>query len=261
MLHDQRLLKARWTKIVAAACCMLGSIDSPAWAQDATSILRAMSQYVSSQKSLSLTFDTEIEVITPQLQKLQFDSSGTVSISRPDKFRASRTGGYADVELIADGKVVTLLGKNLNVFAQAEIGGPADQVVDQLRDQYSAELPATDLLRTNSFEALMDGVIDAKHIGRGVVDGVECEHLAFRTEDTDWQIWVQVGDRPIPRKYIITSKAVSAAPQYTIRIKDWKTDPRFAADAFTFKPPDGARKIEIGAFRNFDEVPSSVAFQ
>ena len=96
-------------------------------------------------------------------------------------------------------------------------------------------------------------VIDAKHIGRGVIDGVECEHLAFRDLDTDWQIWIEVGARPIPRKYVITSKAEAGAPQYTLRIKDWGTD--VPADAFAFKPPQDAKKIAFDALANIDEVP------
>jgi hypothetical protein len=56
-------------------------------------------------------------------------------------------------------------------------------------------------------------------MGRGVIDGVECEHLAFRNFDTDWQLWVEVGDRPIPRKLVITSKTISGGPQYTVRVK------------------------------------------
>jgi hypothetical protein len=50
-----------------------------------------------------------------------------------------------------------------------------------------------DLLLTNAYDELMANVLDAKHIGQGVVDGVECEHLAFRGTDTDWQIWIETG--------------------------------------------------------------------
>ena len=53
------------------------------------------------------------------------------------------------------------------------------------------------------------------YIGRGVVDGVEYEHLAARNLDTDWQIWIELGERPVPRKYVITSKTVAAAPPST----------------------------------------------
>jgi hypothetical protein len=100
-------------------------------------------------------------------------------------------------------------------------------------------------------------VIDAKHIGLGVIDGVECEHLAFRNLDVDWQVWIEAGARPIPRKYVITSKAVTGGPQYTLQVKDWKTDPA-TADAFTFKPPAAAKKVDFKELADIDEVPAGV---
>jgi hypothetical protein len=87
---------------------------------------------------------------------------------------------------------------------------------------------------------------------------VECEHLAFRTPDTDWQIWIEVGSRPIPHKYIITNKIVTGGPQYTLRIRDWKTDGQPAPDAFAFKAPPGAAKTDFKALAQIDEVPAGV---
>jgi hypothetical protein len=118
--------------------------------------------------------------------------------------------------------------------------------------------PGADFLGSRVFDELMDGVISAKHIGLGVIDGIECEHLAFRSTDVDWQIWIETGARPIPRKYVITSKGVGAAPQYTLRIKDWKTDALAGADAFAFVPPSGASKVALDALVNFDEIPHGV---
>jgi hypothetical protein len=222
---------------------------------DAAKILKAMSDYMASQKSISLSFDTDIEVITPDIQKIQFASSGKLLLSRPDKLRASRTGGYADIELIFNGKTVTVLGKNLNVYTQADAPGTIDQLVDLLRNQYGVELPGADLLISNPYEALMADVINAKHIGQGVINGVECEHLAFRNQDTDWQLWVQTGYHPVPCKFVITSKATAAAPQYTLVIKDLKTDVEFGADAFAFQPPADAKQVDFKALGEIDEVP------
>src|SRR5208283_3301690 len=56
-------------------------------AQDAGKVLKAMTDYVTSQKNISATFDTDIEVITNDLQKIQFASSGQMLLSRPDKIR------------------------------------------------------------------------------------------------------------------------------------------------------------------------------
>jgi len=180
-------------------------------------------------------------------------------LSRPDKVRASRIGGYADVELNFDGKTLTVHGKNLNAYTQAEVPGSVDQLVARLRNDFGIAVPGADLLLSRAYDELMAEVLEAKHIGRGVIDGVECEHLAFRNHDVDWQLWVEVGARPIPRKYVITSKMVTGAPQYTLRIKDWRTDTQIAADAFAFKPAADAKKVDISALANIDEIPHGVA--
>ena len=225
---------------------------------DAAQILKAMSDYLASQKTISLTFDSDVEVITPEVEKIQFASSGKMQLSRPDKLRVSRTGGYADVDIVFDRKTITALGKNINAFTQIEASGSIDQLVGKLRDLNILSAPGADFLGTHVFEDLMDGVISAKHIGLGVIDGVECEHLAFRNRDVDWQIWIEAGARPIPRKYVITSKGIGAAPQYTLRIKEWKTDAPAGPDAFAFTPPAGANKVALEALVNFDEIPHGI---
>src|SRR5690242_5903140 len=67
---------------------------------DAVEILKKMSAYIGGQQASQPTYDTDSEVITDDLQKIQFASSGQATLSRPDRLRVSRTGGYADVELI-----------------------------------------------------------------------------------------------------------------------------------------------------------------
>jgi len=246
------------TKVAVIAGFAL-SFAAPAWAEDdAAKILKAMSDYVGSQKSISLMFDSDIEVMTPDLQKIQFTSSGGVELSRPDKIRIRRTGGYVDAEVVYDGKTLTLSGNNSNAYVQRNMPGSVDQMIDQVQAQLGTAMPGTDLLLTNSYDELTANVIDGRHIGQGVIDGVECEHLAFRNADTDWQIWVESGSRPIPRKYVITSKTITGAPQYTVRIKDWKTDVAAGSDVFNFKPSADARKVELEAMRDFDEVPPGV---
>ena len=242
-----------------AAMAITGVPAHTAAAQgEAQTILKAMADYVGRQENLSLKYDADVEVVTPAVEKIQFSASGDVTMSRPNKFRISRTGGYADVELVSDGATVTVHDRDGNRFAQVPISGSFDAVVDRLRTELVVEIPGADLLLTNPYEQLMAGVLEAKHIGRGVVEGVECEHLAFRNLDTDWQIWIEVGERPVPRKYVITSKAVGAAPQYTLRLRDWKTGLSLAPDAFAFKPPAGSSGVAITLLKDIDEIPAGV---
>ena len=222
---------------------------------DAKSVLKAMSDYMSSQKTIEITFDSAIEVITPQLEKIQFTNSGEMLLSRPDKLRAHRVGGYADVALYFDGKTVSVFGKHINGYAQFDAPGTVDHLIETLRLGHGVALPGADLLLSNAYDVLVAGVKESKHIGRGVIDGLECEHLAFRNFDTDWQLWVEVGKRPIPRKLVITSKTLNNAPQYTLRVKDFKTDVKPAPDAFAFVPPAGTAKLSPDALIGLDELP------
>ena len=244
--------------ILAASLIGTGSL-AQAREGDAQAILKSMTDYVGSQTSLEFSFDSSIEVITPQLEKIQFTNSGEALLSRPDKLRAHRTGGYADVELVFDGKTLSVLGKSRNVYAQLDGPESVDALIEALRAGHGIALPGADLLLTNAYEVLTDGILEAKHIGRGIIDGVECEHLAFRNRDTDWQLWVEVGERPIPRKLVITSKTLNSAPQYTLQVKSWKTGVTPAADAFTFTPPKDAQKLEAHELVDLDELPPDAA--
>jgi hypothetical protein len=80
-------------------------------------------------------------------------------------------------------------------------------------------------------------------VGSAFVGGVEADHLAFRTDLVDWQIWISKGDKPLPLKYVITTKWVTGAPEYSLRLTNWKTDGVDAAQ-FAFNPPADAKKID-----------------
>jgi hypothetical protein len=254
-MKTKRLLSARlvWLSVVTTTALFSFSAAAHAQSDDAIAILKKMTDYVTAQKTLALTIDTDIEVVTSDLQKIQFTSSGQVQLSRPNKVHVTRLGGYSDVEMVFDGKTLTVNSRDRNHFAQIEVVGSVDQLVDTLRDKYGVALPGADLLLGRAFDEVTADVRDAKQIGRGVIDGVECDHLAFRNREVDWQIWIAVGTEPIPRKYVITSKSVTGAPQYTLRIKEWRKD--VPVDAFAFKPSADATKVAIETLDNIDEVP------
>jgi len=249
--------KTRAALSAVTAAVVLLATNSAARADDPARILKAMTDYLGAQTTLSASFDSDVEIITPELQKIQFASSGQLKLSRPDKLRIRRTGGYADVELVYDGKALSVYGNNAKSYVQADVPGTVDQMVEAIQARTGVAMPGTDLLLSNAFEELMGTATDGRHIGLGVVDGVECEHLAFRGPDTDWQIWIETGAKPVPRKYVITSKTLAGAPQYSLRIRDWKTDAFADADTFVFKPPGDAARVGLdsGAMSEFDELP------
>lgn len=222
---------------------------------EAKALFKAMSDYLAAQKAISFDYDTNLEIVLAGQQKVGLASSGTFVVNRPDKVHGTRAGGFANVELVFDGKTLTLLGKNANAYIQAEIPGTIDHLVNELRDTYHRPVPGADLLMSNVYDELMPLVTDIKDLGAGVIGGVECDHLAFKAEDVDWQIWIAQGDRPYPCRYVITS-LTPAQPQYTLDIRDWKTGSEVTADDFTFKNPTNANKVEMGKLMDIDELPT-----
>jgi hypothetical protein len=230
------------------------SMTASADEADAKRLLKAMSDYLSAQQAISFDYDAVLEVVTKDDQILALAGSGKVALNRPDKILATRSSGFADVEMSFDGKTLTLLGKNLNLYAQEDVPGSVDNLVDVLRKR-NRPLPAADLLLADPYEALMQDVVDVKDLGSGVIGGVECDYLAFRAKEVDWQIWIAQGERPYPCRYVISSKFMDGAPQYSIQVRDWKTGDEVTATDFNFTPPADAKKVDLKNLEGTDELP------
>jgi hypothetical protein len=83
---------------------------------------------------------------------------------------------------------------------------------------------------------------------------VTCQQYAFRQDGLDWQIWIQNGDFPLPRKVVLTTTTDDARPQY-VATYTWNLAPSFSNDAFTFTPGKDAKRITIAQWRNPEVTP------
>jgi hypothetical protein len=250
----------KWATVLAVVG-MAATVNVSAGRADeanAKSLLKAMSDYLAAQKAISFDFDVNLELVSTQQQKIALVSSGTMTLNRPDKLHMTRTGGFANAEMVFDGKTLTLLGKNTNLYAQVEAPGTIDQLVDVLRDKYHRPVPAADLLMSDPYKELMPEVNDMKDLGSGVIHGIECDHLAFRTKEVDWQIWIAQGARPYPCRYVITSKKVTGWPQYTLDIWAWKTGAEVASDGFKLDIPASAKKLTPAEVPELNEIPTHI---
>src|SRR5689334_24139393 len=146
MTHGTQLRALIRISATAASIAVLSvAATQAARADDPAKVLKAMTDYLAGQKSLSAKFESDIEVVTPDLQKIQFTSSGEMKMNRPDKLRIRRTGGYADVELVYDGKTVSLYGNGAKSYVQADLAGTVDQMIDALQGGSGPGLPGADL--------------------------------------------------------------------------------------------------------------------
>jgi hypothetical protein len=252
ILSQSRLLSGVLTIGTAVAALMLFAPQARADEAQAREIFKAMTDYLEAQQSLSFDVDSSVDVVTTAGQKLTIASSGSIAFQRPDQIRLHRRGGFASVDLVFDGKTLSALNSDANVYGQVDLPGSVDDLVKRLRDDFQRPLPAADLLGADIEAALMADVTEVTDLGSGVIRGQECDHLAFRTPEVDWQIWVAQGDMPLPCRFVITSKGVEGSPEYTLEFSGWGNG--VSASDFTFEAPAGASKVEIGEVPDLDEV-------
>jgi len=211
---------------------------------DADEILQGMSKFLAGTKAFSVSADISNELVTKDGQKLQMLSTAAVVMARPSRLHLARQGKFADAEAFYDGKKLTLYGKTFNAYLQKDVAGGIDDALNVLEKVIGIAMPAGDLLIASPYSALASGVTSSGYYGVEYVAGIPSHHLAFRTALVDWQLWVKADGDPLPMKYVITTRDVAGAPQYSVQFSKWNLKPAIAASRFTFVAPKGAQKLE-----------------
>jgi hypothetical protein len=245
---------ARVIAVAAVVCSAQGLSPSPASAQpkgneaaavspEADQLLHRMSDFLGKQREFSVKVDGTTEEILRSGEKAQVHATGMVHVRRPNQLRIDKQGDDGSAQVFSDGKTFTYYSKPQNRYVSTPAAATLDATLSKAEDSPNIELPGADLLYTDSYSGLMQDVVSGESLGTSVVQGVSTHHLAFRGKEVDWQIWIEDGPRPLPRKYVITSKKIEGSPEYAILLSDWDLNPKLSTDFFKFKPPQGASQI------------------
>ncbi len=242
----KRLIAAFALLLLSAAVLPRLAFGQPAGIDpQAEKLLKASMTFLGSQKQFSADTRSTIELVTKWGQKLQFDNTVTMALQRPNKLYAKRVGDLIDQVFYYNGKSLTLHNPSQKYYASVPAPGTLEETLDFAREKLDIVAPGGDFLYKNAFEVLMQDVTNGFVVGKGVVEGVRCDHLAFRASHVDWQIWIQEGRQPLPRKIVITTRDLVNAPQFAVVITKWNLAPTFDESLFSFKPPKDARKVDF----------------
>jgi hypothetical protein len=222
-----------------------GQGQAPAIDPSADAQMKKMSDYLGNLRSFSFKSDSVDEAVTKEGQKVQFVAGQQVYVRRPNRLRADRLGPVANTQFHYDGQTYAVYGKKTGYYATAPAPARLDQAIDDVREKLGIDAPGADLLMSNPYATLMGDVISGQDLGIEPIDNVPCHHLAFRNKDVDWQIWIQDGPQPLPRRYSIVTKDETGQPEYSIDLSNWNTNVSLPDQLFTFTPPPCATRIDI----------------
>jgi len=183
-------------------------------------------------------------------QTIQTNGVIELLAARPNRLRAEITSDELHRLFFYDGKNFTIYGQLVNYYATVPAPATIGELIDKLDEKYGIDMPLVDLFKWGSQSDSAKDITDAIDAGPSSIDGTSCEQYAFRQPGLDWQIWIQLGDYPLPRKLVLTTTDNSARPRHS-QLLTWNLAPSFNDAAFTFDPPDGAQKIAIAEIKDW----------
>lgn len=218
---------------------------TPTVEPDAVQALTRMSNYLRGLSSFEVKSDTTLDVVTTKGQRVQLGGKVDYKVRRPNGFQIAATSDFMNRRFYFDGKKFTISAPTLGFYATEPAPPTIREMLDAVWKKYGISLPLVDLFRwSDPTESRAEKLTSGFYVGAATIDGVTTDHYAFREADRDWEIWIERGNQPVPRKLVIVNRDDSARPAYVARLA-WNVTPILTAEDFTFKPRPDSKAIHI----------------
>ena len=168
-----------------------------------------------------------------------------LQVRRPNRLHAEVHSTRRNRGIFYDGKTLTIFNRVDNFYGTVPAPGSLDEALDAASEKFGITIPLEDLIVSDPYKSAMQNTTFGKYLGPVTVLGVPCEHLVFSRGNVDWQIWIEDGARPVPKKFVITYKDEEGSPQFTAIFSDWDFLTKLPDFLFKFEPSPGMSKITV----------------
>jgi hypothetical protein len=265
MNSTDRMLKhpIRWLRPAFVAGVLLGILSAPAAEvkpaldPQADEQLRRMSTYLAQAPFFSVSAEIWQDIRLGSGQQVQAGRAIDLQVRRPDRFHAEMHSTRHNRALFYDGKSITLLNRAQKFYGSIPAPATLDEALDLACERFGITLPLEDIIVSDPYQSAMRKVVSGIQLGPVVVLGVPCDHLAFSMGTVDWQVWIEQGARPVPRKIVITYKDEEGSPAYTALFSKWDFQTKLPDLLFTCEPPSGTTQISVAEIKSKIETHKS----
>ena len=223
--------------------------DAPAQekssAQDPVALIRQMCDYMKSLKQFSFRAEITADEVAPDGRTIQYGLDMQTYVKRPDRMRVNAAGDLVNKEFFFNGKSITLYDRTLNVYGTMDVPPGIEAALDKAYKDFGVTVALTDLASPTLWEQISKGLERPSYAGRHKVRGVACHHIVFDRGDSEFQVWIDVGTKPLPRKILVTMGKREGSPQWEGYMSDWKTSAALRDGLFQFVAPPGTQKIQF----------------
>lgn len=233
--------------LMSCAAAAYGAPPAAEKEPDPLAILKKSCDYLKSLKQFSFHSEVTDEQVYYQGRKLQYAIEMDTFVRRPDMLRVNAVGDTVDRQFYFNGKTVTLYDKDAKIFASMEVPPDIEQALEKAHQEYGVKVALADLASPELWELVSKNIQHSLYVGTSEVRGVPCHHLAFDNDEVNLQVWIDEGNKPLPRKVVINYKKLEGSPEWIAYLSKWNTSAQLATATFNFVPPSGAEKVKFFA--------------
>jgi peroxiredoxin len=250
-----------WSVCAQPAAPAKAEAPAKAGQQKPEEILRQMADFLGKLPAFSCKVESQL-AITSKEQNNNSVTKMTVRLERPNRLALIVDEGVMGMTVVSDGKqliqYLPMMKRYVVKEAPADFAGITDVGAPMSVTMLGMSGVVIPTSGEEFFKGLTAGVTKSEYLGQEKVGDsktgeVLCHHCRFIQEDFDWDIWIEVGKRPVVHKVQpdLTKQLAQAGAQledvklsYVVSLTNWNVAPKFTEGDFSFTPPAGAQKVE-----------------
>jgi hypothetical protein len=198
---------------------------APAPEPDPRQVLHKMCDFLRSQPQFTYKAEVAEDQVYAGGKKLQYGMDMETMMRRPDRLRVNAEGDLVHKQFFFDGKSITLYDREHNVYGVMAAPADIEGALEKANRDFGLRVALSDLASPNLCELINKRVEHPLYVGLHKVRGVPSHHLSFDSEGAQLQVWVDAGEKPVPRKVVLTYKQTAGAPPWSAYITDWNCSP------------------------------------
>ncbi|HUA34501.1 MAG TPA: DUF2092 domain-containing protein [Candidatus Binataceae bacterium] len=230
---------------LALRCVPARAAGLPNVSPEATRLIDQSCSALGSANAFSFHAEILFDQVLPSAVKVQFAGAMDFALQRPDEIAVDYRSDLGAKQVWYKGSTLTIFDPAKDMYATAAVPTTIDAMINQVAEEKHLTIPLSDLAYTDPCAPFRKKVTYGAYIGRGDVNGVECDHVALSGPQADLQLWLDRTGKPVPRKIVINYRTRPGSPEYIAVLSDWKFPGAFPASRFSPQIPKNAVKIDF----------------
>ncbi len=223
--------------------CSSFAFSQAANAKSGDEAIKKMSDKLSAAKTFSFSTSEVHTKVRMSGKKSDVKLERQALVRRPNGIHYTFVGGR-DWDLWYDGKFLTAVSDIEKGFIQASMPPTIDEALDEIADRFDVNMAVSDLMYSSPYDSFIGANAKGGIVGTQTVEGKLCDHLAYKTDAVDYELWIGKSDS-LPYQLVLNYKENPRVPRSQVIFKNWNLNASATDKDFAFNIPQGYQRIPI----------------